>query len=176
MGKPKAYLYTNGSNRLPLWMLNAEWDMTIKAVVTSFLGDDMTGVEPMAVGTDTLLVSTPERAILECLNLSDASSNLLDIYYVMESLTTLRPKLLQTLFFFVIGRLISLRILRRQSSLTSSSSAPKKSLPCLAACAIYLSTSIPIRTLTFPMLSRKGRSEKYPDARRNPTTASKFLI
>ena len=97
MGKPKAYLYTNGSNRLPLWMLNAEWDMTIKAVVTSFLGDDMTGVEPMAIGTDSLLVSTPERAILECLNLSDASSNLLDIYYIMESLTTLHPKLLQTL-------------------------------------------------------------------------------
>ena len=97
MGKPKAYLYTNSSNRLPLWMLNAEWDMTIKAVVTSFLGDDMTGVEQMTVGTDTLLVSTPERAILECLNLPNASTNLLDIYYVMESLTTLRPKLLQTL-------------------------------------------------------------------------------
>ena len=42
-------------------------------------------------------INTPERAILECLNLSDASSNLLDIYYIMESLTTLRPKLLQTL-------------------------------------------------------------------------------
>ena len=97
MGKPKAFLYTNSSNRIPLWMLKTEWDMTIKSVVTSFLGDDMTGVEPMAVGTDTLLVSTPERAILECLNLSDASSNLLDIYYIMESLTTLRPKLLQTL-------------------------------------------------------------------------------
>ena len=51
----------------------------------------------MVIGTDTLLVSFPERAILECLNLSDASSNLLDIYYVMESLTTLRPRLLQSL-------------------------------------------------------------------------------
>ena len=97
MGKPKAYLYVNSSNRLPQWMMNEEWDMTIKAVTTSFLGDDLKGVETMVIGTDTLLVSSPERATLECLNLSDASSNLLDIYYVMESLTTLRPRLLQSL-------------------------------------------------------------------------------
>ena len=44
-----------------------------------------------------LLVSSPERAMLECLNLPDASSSLLDIYYIMEGLTTLRPKLVQTL-------------------------------------------------------------------------------
>ena len=36
-------------------------------------------------------------AILECLNLPEAASSLLDIYYLMESLTTLRPKLVQTL-------------------------------------------------------------------------------
>ena len=51
----------------------------------------------MQVGTDVLLVSSPERAILECLNLPEAASSLLDIYYIMESLTTLRPKLVQML-------------------------------------------------------------------------------
>ena len=51
----------------------------------------------MRVEQHDLLVSSPERAFLECLNLPDASSSLLDIYYLMESLTTLRPKLVQTL-------------------------------------------------------------------------------
>lgn len=71
--------------------------MTIKYMTTSFLGDELLGVEYMTVNQHDLLVSSPERAILECLNLPDASSSLLDIYYIMEGLTTLRPKLVQTL-------------------------------------------------------------------------------
>ena len=71
--------------------------MTIKYMTTSFLGDELLGVEYMTVNQHDLLVSSPERAMLECLNLPDASSSLLDIYYIMEGLTTLRPKLVQTL-------------------------------------------------------------------------------
>ena len=71
--------------------------MTIKYMTTSFLGDELLGVETMTINQHDLLVSSPERAILECLNLPDASSSLLDIYYIMEGLTTLRPKLVQTL-------------------------------------------------------------------------------
>ena len=54
--------------------------MTIKYMTTSFLGDELLGVETMTVNLHDLLVSSPERAILECLNLPDASSSLLDIY------------------------------------------------------------------------------------------------
>ena len=71
--------------------------MTVKYMTTSFLGDEMLGVETMTVNQYDLLVSSPERAMLECLNLPGASSSLLDIYYIMESMTTLRPKLVQTL-------------------------------------------------------------------------------
>lgn len=97
IGKPKAFLFTGAKDRLPLWMLEKDWDMSIKYMKTLFLGDDHKGVETMQVGTDQLLVSSPERAILECLNLPEATSSLLDIYYIMESLTTLRPKLVQLL-------------------------------------------------------------------------------
>ena len=97
IGKPMAFLFTGATDRLPLWMLDKDWDMTIKYIKTSFLGDDHKGVESMTVGNEQLLVSSPERAILECLNLPEAASSLLDIYYIMESLTTLRPKLMQTL-------------------------------------------------------------------------------
>ena len=71
--------------------------MTIKYMTTSFLGDELLGVETMTINQHDLLVSSPERAILECLNLPDASSSLLDIYYIMEGLTTLRPKIVQAL-------------------------------------------------------------------------------
>lgn len=97
MGKPTSYLFTDKCNRLPSWLLKDEWDMTVKYMITSFLGDELLGVEAMRVEQHDLLVSSPERAFLECLNLPDASSSLLDIYYLMESLTILRPKLVQTL-------------------------------------------------------------------------------
>ena len=97
MGKPVAYLFTDKSSKLPSWLLKGEWDMTIKYMTTSFLGNELLGVENMTIEQHDLLVSSPERAILECLNLPDASSSLLDIYYIMESLTTLRPKLVQLL-------------------------------------------------------------------------------
>lgn len=97
MGKPVAYLFTDKNNRLPSWLLKEKWNMTIKYMTTSFLGDELLGVENMTIKQHDLFVSSPERAILECLNLPDASSSLLDIYYIMESLTTLRPKLVQKL-------------------------------------------------------------------------------
>lgn len=97
MGKPTAYLFTDRFNRLPTWITTEEWDMTVKYMTTSFLGDDLKGVEEMTVEDDVLLVSSPERAFLECLNLPKATSSLLDLYYIMEGLTTLRPKLLQQL-------------------------------------------------------------------------------
>jgi predicted transcriptional regulator of viral defense system len=97
IGKPTAYLFTDRFNKLPTWITTNNWDMKVKYMTTSFLGDDLKGVEEMSVGGEILLVSSPERAFLECLNLPDATSSLLDIYYIMESLTTLRPGLLQQL-------------------------------------------------------------------------------
>lgn len=73
--------------------------MNIKYKTTSFLGDELLGVETMTINQCNFLVSSSERAIFECLNLPDSSSSLLDIYYIiiMESMTALRPKLVQTL-------------------------------------------------------------------------------
>lgn len=97
LGKPVAYFFNNKNDRLPAWLLEKEWDMNIKYMTTTFLGDNMLGVESMTINHHDLLVSSPERAILECLHLPGSSSSLLDIYYVVEGLTTLRPKLMSTL-------------------------------------------------------------------------------
>lgn len=97
MGKPKAYLFTDKKNKLPSWMVKGDWDMSVRYMTTSFLGEGLLGVESMTFEQHELLVSSPERSILECLNLPDSSSSLLDIYYIMEGLTTLRPKMVQAL-------------------------------------------------------------------------------
>lgn len=97
MGKPLAFLYDEHAQKLPAWFFQHEWDRTIRYQTTSFLGTDHFGVECMTVDSHSLLVSTPERAILECLNHPAATDSLMDIYYLMEMLTTLRPQLLQQL-------------------------------------------------------------------------------
>lgn len=96
MGKPQAYLFTPNEERLQSWMVNADWDMTIKYFTTSvFKGE--TGLESFDYRGHQLMISGPERAFMECLHLSPANFSLMDIYYVMEMLTTLRPKLVQQL-------------------------------------------------------------------------------
>ncbi len=42
-----------------------------------------------------LPVSTPEQAFLECLLLAPQQYSYMDLYYIMEQLTTLRPEMLQ---------------------------------------------------------------------------------
>lgn len=97
MGKPLTFLFTDNSQKMPFWFLQYEWDRTIRYQTTSFLGVDGLGVEEMVIDGRKLLVSSPERAILECLNSPSAAGSLMDIYYLVEMLTTLRPKLLQQL-------------------------------------------------------------------------------
>lgn len=97
MGKPVAFLFTDNSHKLPGWLVKGEWDMTVRHQTTSFLGDDLLGVETMAVEGHPLLVSSLERAMLEWLNMPGIANSLVDVYYVMEMLSTLRPNLIQQL-------------------------------------------------------------------------------
>lgn len=97
MGKPFAYLFSSTKERVPDWLLTYEWDMEVRYFTTKIFGDDLSGVEKMNIGGMDLLVSSPERAFLECLYLAPKYYSVMDIYYVMEMLTTLRPKLLQQL-------------------------------------------------------------------------------
>lgn len=77
-------------------MLNSEWDMTIKYFTTSIFKEDV-GLEKYEYRGSQLLISGPERAFLECLHLAPSNYSLMDVYYVMEMLRTLRPKLVQQL-------------------------------------------------------------------------------
>lgn len=97
MGKQVAYLSTPTSERLPSWMLKHSWDMEVRYFTTNIFSQGTLGIETMEDNGVELLVSTPERAFMEALYLTPTYFSLLDIYYVMEMLTTLRPKLVQQL-------------------------------------------------------------------------------
>ena len=96
MGKQQAYLFTTNEERLRFWMLTADWDMTVKYFTTSVFKGEI-GLEFFDYRGHSLLISGPERAFLECLHLAPVNFSLMDVYYVMEMLTSLRPKLVQRL-------------------------------------------------------------------------------
>jgi len=93
VGKPTAFLFTSKTDRLPNWLLEHEWDMNIRYSTTKIFGNSMLGVERLNVDGFHLFVSSPERAFMECLHLTPKYYSVMDLYYVMEMLTTLRPHL-----------------------------------------------------------------------------------
>lgn len=96
MGKPQAYLFTSISQRLPKWMKEREWEMDCHEFCSkAFSGE--TGVTKIETEGLALTVSTPELAIMECLLLAPDFYGLMDVYYLMESLTTLRPSVVTEL-------------------------------------------------------------------------------
>ena len=97
MGKPLAFLFTESHAKLPQWFLTTEWDRTIRYHTISLWADNSLGLEQREEDGRILLISSPERAIMECLNRPFIAQTLMDTYYIMEMLTTLRPKLVQQL-------------------------------------------------------------------------------
>lgn len=97
MGKATAYVMSEDNERLPEWMFAEDWDMTVKYFSSAIFGNEGLGLEKMSVDGLELFLSSPERAFMECLNMCPTQYSLMDVYYVMEMLTTLRPKLVQRL-------------------------------------------------------------------------------
>ena len=95
MGKPTAVIFTPVRPPLPKWISQAELDMNIMEVSSKVIG--VKGIEQIEYDGMTLTVSGPERAIMECLLLSPMRYDLMDVYYLMEMLTSLRVTLVQQL-------------------------------------------------------------------------------
>jgi len=95
MGKPKAVVFTTKTKHLPKWIAEQSLDMDIIELSTIAFGD--IGIETVSYNGYSLTVSSPERAIMECILLSPRYYTLMDTYYIMEMLTTLRSSLVQKL-------------------------------------------------------------------------------
>lgn len=94
MGKPLLYLSHSRPN-VPQWMSLDVFDMVIKPFSTDTFTNPF--VEEIDHNGEKLLAASPEMAFLECLLLAPNQYNFMDLFYIMEQLTTLRPEIVQKL-------------------------------------------------------------------------------
>ncbi len=94
MGKAKTIVATP-KGKVPAWMQSDLFETTIVPFSTETFTQPVTTT--VQHNNQPLLISAPEQAILECLLLVNEHYSYLDVFYLMEQLTTLRPEVVQTL-------------------------------------------------------------------------------
>ncbi|TCU04429.1 transcriptional regulator with AbiEi antitoxin domain of type IV toxin-antitoxin system [Rhizobium sullae] len=82
--------------RLPKWVVDGKWGVKIDYHRTSFLPSDL-GMVDVENGAFSIRVSTPARALMECLHLSSSAEELIEARELMDGLNSLRPKQVQAL-------------------------------------------------------------------------------
>ena len=94
MGKP-TLMVAYSKQSIPDWMVSNCFDRSIKPFETNMFVKTYTN--RVSVEGIELLVSSPEQAFMECLLLSPERYNYMDLFYIMEQLTSLRAEVVQSL-------------------------------------------------------------------------------
>ncbi len=94
MGKP-ILMVAYSKQRIPDWMGSDFFDRSIKPFETNMFVK--TYANMVSVGGIDILTSSPEQAFMECLLLSPERYNYMDLFYIMEQLTSLRTDVVQSL-------------------------------------------------------------------------------
>ncbi len=91
-------LLSDKSENLPAWFKRYPWKVTLShSALSLFSRLPEQATTPLGSGDFSILVSAPERAILEEMHLVRVNSDIEHSVLLMEGLATLRPKLVQTL-------------------------------------------------------------------------------
>jgi len=96
LSKETLYLFSPQKNRLPKWFTDYNWGVELFHIQTSLFPNNI-GLKDFAVKQISVTVSSPERAIMECLHLAPKNNDLVECYQVFEGLVNLRPKLISEL-------------------------------------------------------------------------------
>lgn len=84
--------------KLPAWFIKAPWQLRLVYKSTNLFSNNQTlGLTESKDESFTVTLSTPERAIMELIFLMPEFVPYEDVQLCMESLTTLRPKVVQAL-------------------------------------------------------------------------------
>jgi hypothetical protein len=94
--KEPIYLFSPQYVKLPKWFLDQEWSTQIIHVRTKFLPENSALSEYAQDGKE-LVISSAERAVLECLYLIPSRLDMVECYQILEGLVNLRPRILQEL-------------------------------------------------------------------------------
>ena len=89
-------LFGGKNDRLPVWFKNRDWGVSVHCKLSSFLPHEL-GLIDFEYKSFKLRISSPARALMECLYLAPKSQPLLEAYELMESLNNLRPATVQAL-------------------------------------------------------------------------------
>jgi len=92
----RVQLFGSQEEYLPLWFKRHDWGLAVDYQKTSFLPPDL-GLVDFEHKTFSVKVSSPARAIMECLYLAPKSQPLLEVFEMMEGLNNLRPASVQSL-------------------------------------------------------------------------------
>jgi hypothetical protein len=96
-GATKSYIFQNPQIKIPSWFIKSQWYILTRFIKTSFL-EDSKGFEAYQVSEEfSIIISSPERAILECLYLVPNEQDIEEALNIMQGLNNLRPVLLQEL-------------------------------------------------------------------------------
>ncbi len=94
--KETLQLFSPLQNKLPKWFIDYNWGVNILHKKTSFLPDNL-GLKEIEIKQIKITVSSPERAIMECLYLAPTQVDLVECYHIFEGLVNLKPKLVTEL-------------------------------------------------------------------------------
>ncbi|WP_114418440.1 type IV toxin-antitoxin system AbiEi family antitoxin [Marinospirillum perlucidum] len=104
----KIQLFGGVEDNLPLWFKKHAWGVTLDCKLSSFLPPDLGLVDFKHKGFK-IRISSPARAVLECLYLVPGAQPLVEVFELMEGLNNLRPasvqKLLETCRSIKVKRL-----------------------------------------------------------------------
>jgi len=92
----KAQLFGGKGENPPLWFKKHDWGLKVECKTTSFLPADL-GLVEFEHKSFKVKISSPARALMECLYLSPKAQSLVEAYELMESLNNLRPAAAQEL-------------------------------------------------------------------------------
>ncbi len=91
-------LFGSPGTRLPVWFRQYDWGLALRYFTTKLFADDPnTGLTKKELAACAITLSAPERAIMEVLYLVPAKESFEEAALLMEGLTTLRPRLVQSL-------------------------------------------------------------------------------
>jgi len=94
---PYLELYALNNARLPKWFLNYDWRIKIHYSTTNLFGNDESGITRKEIALSSILISSPEMAILELISNLPEKVSFDETYKIMENLYNLRPELLTKL-------------------------------------------------------------------------------
>jgi hypothetical protein len=92
----RVQLFGGQNENLPQWFKDRNWKVSVDYKATNFLPVDL-GLVEVAHKNFNIKVSSPARAVMECLYLAPKSQPLQETFELMEGLNNLRPELTQQL-------------------------------------------------------------------------------